>query len=71
MQFMIERSKLYKTRAYAAGGLGLWQSGTCHFSFVVFTLYERKNDKHMIGTYHAVASENAALCCGMQQLRKS
>ena len=56
---------------YAVGGLGLRKAVPAISSFVVFALYERKNDKHMIGTYHAAAGENAALCCGMQQLRKS
>jgi hypothetical protein len=54
--------------------LAIWAFGRAVltiFSFAVFALYERKNDKHMIGTYHAAAGENAALCCGMQQLRKS
>ena len=33
-------------------GLGQRQNGLTISSFVVFALYERKNDKHMIGTYH-------------------
>ena len=37
----------------------------------LFALVERKNDKHMIGTHHAAAGENAALRYGMQQLHQS
>ena len=40
--------------------LAVWAFGRAVlaiFSFVVFALVERKNDKHMIGTYHAAAGE--------------
>jgi hypothetical protein len=39
----------------------LRQSGTSFFSFAVFALIKRKNNKHMTEKYYAAAGKNAAL----------
>jgi len=41
--------------------LGFGTAVVAIFSYVVFALYERKNDTHIIVKYHAAAGKNVAL----------